>query len=98
MKPGSYVINLTGGRRCIDDDALIAALRDGHLAGAALNLNSPIDPDSELWRLPNVIISPGLAGDDPDKGKMQRALFADNLGRFRRGEELRNVVDQTHRD
>ena len=95
MKPGSYVINLTGGRRGIDDDALIAALRDGHIAGAALNLTSPVDPDSELWALPNVILSPGLAADDPDKWKMQRALFADNLGRFLRGEELRNVVDAT---
>ena len=93
MKPGSYVINLTGGRRGVDEDALIAALRDGHIAGAALNLTSPIDPDSELWALPNVILSPGLAADDPDKWKMQRALFVDNLGRFLRGEELRNVVD-----
>ena len=93
MKPGSYVINLTGGRRCVDDDALIAALKDGHIAGAALNLLSPPDPDSELWRLPNIIISPGLASEDPDKWKMQRALFVDNLGRFLRGEELRNVVD-----
>ncbi len=95
MKQGSYVINLTGGRRGVDEDALIAALRDGHIAGAALNGNSPIDPDSELWALPNVIISPGLAADDPDKWKMQRALFVDNLGRFIRGEELRNVVDAT---
>ena len=93
MKPGSYVINLTGGRGGVDEDALIAALRDGHIAGAALNLTSPIDPDSELWALPNVILSPGLAADDPDKWKMQRALFVDNLGRFLRGEELRNVVD-----
>ena len=96
MKRGSYVINLTGGRRGVDEDALIAALRDGHIAGAALNLNGSIDPDSELWALPNVILSPGLAGDSPDKWKMQRALFVDNLGRFLRGEELRNVVDATH--
>ena len=95
MKPGSYVINLTGGRRGVDEDALIAALRDGHIAGAALNSSTPLEADSELWTLPNVIISPGLAGDDPDKWKMQRALFVDNLGRFLRGEELRNVVDAT---
>lgn len=95
MKPGSYVINLTGGRRGVDEEALIAALRDGHIAGAALNLTSPIDPDSELWALPNVILSPGLAADDPDKWKMQRAVFVDNLGRFIRGDELRNVVDAT---
>ncbi len=98
MKRGSYVINLTGGRRGVDEDALIAALRDGHIAGAALNLNGSIDPDSELWALPNVILSPGLAGDSPDKWKMQRALFVDNLGRFIRGEELRNVVDPTQGD
>ena len=95
MKPGSYVINLTGGLKCIDADALIAALRDGHIAGAALNPNGPIDPDSELWALPNVILSPGLASDDPDKWLMQRGVFVDNLGRFLRGEELRNVVDAT---
>ncbi len=95
MKPGSYVINLTGGRSAVDDDALIAALRNGHIAGAELNMNSSIDQDSELWALPNVIISPGLAGDDPDKWKMQRALFSDNLGRFIRGDELRNVFDAT---
>ncbi|MCH8849171.1 MAG: D-2-hydroxyacid dehydrogenase [Chloroflexi bacterium] len=95
MKPGSYVINLTGGRRGIDDDALIAAIRDGHIAGAALNSSTPIDADSELWALPNVILSPGLAADDPDKWQMQRAVFVDNLGRFLRGEELRNVVGAT---
>ena len=95
MKPGSYVINLTGGRRGVDEDALIAALRDGHIAGAALNSSSPLEADSELWALPNVIISPGLAGDDPDKWQMQRAVFVDNLGRFLRGEELRNVVGAT---
>ena len=96
MKPGSYIINLTGGRRCVDDDALIAALKDGHIAGAAFNLNTEIEPGSDLWLLPNVIISAGLASEDPDKWKMQRGLFVDNLGRFVRGEELRNVIDATH--
>ena len=97
MKRGSYVVNLTGGRHCVDDEALAGALRDGHIAGAALNIlvSSPLEPDSELWHLPNIIISPGLAGDDPDKWKMQRDIFVDNLGRFLRGEELRNVVDRT---
>ena len=64
----------------------------------AFNLNTAIEPDSDLWLLPNVIISPGVAGDDPDKWKMQRALFADNLGRFLRGEDLRNVIDPARGD
>ena len=87
--------NPTGGRRGVDEYALIEALRDGHIAGAALNSSSPIEPESELWAMLNLIISPGLAGDDPDKWQMQRAVFVDNLGRFLRGEELRNVVGAT---
>ena len=66
MKPGSYLVSLTATRDTFDERALVTALRDGRLAGAALNVlaGTPLEPESELWGLANRIISPGLAGDD----------------------------------
>ncbi len=96
MKPGSYFINLTAGRTAMDESAVAKAIREGWLAGAALNMlaGSPLESESELWQLPNVIISPGLAGDDPGKWVLQRDLFVENLARFVKGEDVKNEVNK----
>ncbi|WP_165067793.1 D-2-hydroxyacid dehydrogenase [Paludisphaera rhizosphaerae] len=95
MKPTSYLINIGRGAIVALDD-LVAALRDGRIAGAALDVYEvePLPPDHPLWDFPNVILTPHTAGYSPIIAERHRALLVDNLGRFARGEALRNVVDK----
>jgi D-2-hydroxyacid dehydrogenase (NADP+) len=95
IKRGALLVNIARGK-LVDDEAVIAALRDGRLGGAALDVFSdePLDPSSPYWDLPNVIVTPHTAGAMQDYWTPLLALFADNLRRFERGESLRNVVDK----
>jgi phosphoglycerate dehydrogenase-like enzyme len=95
MKPGALLVNVARGK-LVDDDALIDALRDGRLGGAALDVFSeePLDPSSPYWDLPNVIVTPHTSGAMPDYWTPLVELFADNLRRFEKGEPLLNVVDK----
>jgi len=94
MKPTSRVVNVARGA-LIDEAALIDALRAGHIAGACLDVvaTEPLPPDSPLWTLENVYLSPHSASWTRGLGKRQRRIFLENLARFRRGEPLANVVD-----
>jgi phosphoglycerate dehydrogenase-like enzyme len=91
---GAIVINVARGK-IIDEAALIAALRSGHLGGAVLDVfeHEPLEPQSPLWSLPNVIVSPHVSGVRPDHWDDVMDLFSENLQRFERGEPLLNVVD-----
>jgi D-2-hydroxyacid dehydrogenase (NADP+) len=95
IKRGALLINIARGK-LVDDDAVIAALRDGRLGGAALDVFStePLPADSPYWDLPNVIVTPHTSGAMQDYWTPLVALFSDNLRRFERGESLRNVVDK----
>jgi len=95
IKRGALLINIARGK-LVDDEAVIAALRDGRLGGAALDVFSqePLDPASPYWDLPNVIVTPHTSGAMQDYWTPLVALFADNLRRFERGETLRNIVDK----
>jgi phosphoglycerate dehydrogenase-like enzyme len=95
IKRGALLVNVARGK-LVDDDAVIEALRDGRLGGAALDVFSeePLDPASPYWDLPNVIITPHTSGAMQDFWTPLVALFADNLRRFEKGEPLRNVVDK----
>jgi len=95
MKRGALLVNVARGK-LVDDDALVAALRDGRLGGAALDVFSeePLDASSPYWDLPNVIVTPHTAGAMHDYWTPLVALFADNLQRFEKGEPLLNVVDK----
>jgi phosphoglycerate dehydrogenase-like enzyme len=88
-------VNIARGK-LIDDEAVIEALRDGRLGGAALDVftQEPLGPSSPYWDLPNVIVTPHTAGAMQDYWTPLVALFADNLRRFDRGEPLLNVVDK----
>jgi D-2-hydroxyacid dehydrogenase (NADP+) len=95
MKHGAFLINVARGR-LIDDEALVKALMDGHLAGAALDVftREPLDRDSPYWDMPNVIVTPHTSGAMQDYWTPLVALFSENLRRFERGEALINVVDK----
>lgn len=95
LKPGARLLNLGRGG-LVDEPALIEALRSGALAGAALDVFAvePLPPDSPLWDLPEVILTPHTAGHGPDYWERAMAQFEDNLTRFLAGAPLRNVVDK----
>jgi phosphoglycerate dehydrogenase-like enzyme len=94
MKRDSWLINVARGR-LIDDTALIRALRDNRIGGAALDTfrDEPLPQGSPYWELPNVILTPHTAWSSARVLDRSIDLFCDNLVRFSRGEPLRNVVD-----
>jgi D-2-hydroxyacid dehydrogenase (NADP+) len=96
IKRGALLINVARGKM-IDDDAVIAALHDGRLGGAALDVFSqePLEPSSPYWDMPNVIVTPHVSGALRDYWTPLVALFSENLRRFDRGDALLNVVDKT---
>ena len=93
MRHGSWLINISRGQ-VIQEDALIAALKDGRLGGACLDVfhDEPLPPDSELWSLPNVIVTPHNSGWSPLNFERGTDLFLDNLRRYAAGRPLRNRV------
>ncbi len=95
-KRGTYFISVGRGASTVTDD-LIAALRDGRVAGAGLDVTDPepLPEGHELWSLPNVIITPHIAATT-DQGRWRRwALIEENLRRYVNGDRMLNVVDVT---
>jgi phosphoglycerate dehydrogenase-like enzyme len=94
MRSTAYLVNVARGA-VIDEEALIAALERGAIAGAALDVftREPLPALSPLWRLPNVIVTPHVAGATPHYFDRALDLFVDNLVRWRAGGPLRNAVD-----
>jgi phosphoglycerate dehydrogenase-like enzyme len=93
---GALLVNV-GRAAIVDQGAMLAALGSGQLGGAALDvfLSEPLAADSPLWNAPNVFISPHCADASPQSLERGLDLFLDNVGRFQRGEPLRNLVDRT---
>jgi phosphoglycerate dehydrogenase-like enzyme len=93
LKPGAILVNLGRGP-VLDEDALIDALHSGRLRGAALDVfaTEPLPPDSPLWELDNVILSPHTAAQSIRENERIVELFADNLRRYLAGEELRSRI------
>ncbi len=95
LPKGARVINIARGE-IVNEPALIAALRSGHLAGAFLDVfeTEPLPPDSPLWDLPGVIVTPhNSAAAQGNDGRVLE-IFLDNLGRLQRGEALLNEVQK----
>jgi phosphoglycerate dehydrogenase-like enzyme len=93
MKRGAYLVNVSRGG-LVDEEALVAALRSGHLAGAALDVfeAEPVPAGNPLIHLDNVVLTPHIAAGTRDAlTTKMRALFA-NVRRFYNGEPLRNRV------
>ncbi len=95
LRPSSFLINIGRGAIVVLDD-LVAALRNGQLRGAALDVyeTEPLPPDHPLWDCPNVILTPHTAGYSPVIAERHRATLVENVARFVRGEPLTNVVDK----
>jgi phosphoglycerate dehydrogenase-like enzyme len=96
MKKEAWLINVARGR-LVDDTALIRALRDHRIGGAALDTfrDEPLPTSSPYWDLSNVILTPHTAWSSARVLDRSIELFCDNLVRFARGDSLRNVVDPT---
>ncbi len=94
MGPRSYLLNIARGE-LVDEAAMVAALREGVIGGAALDVfhREPLPPDSALWQLDNVILTPHLTGGPADYAARATSMFCDNLARYLAGEPLRNVYD-----
>lgn len=95
MKPTAYLINIGRGG-LIDEAALAAALREGRVAGAGLDVfeKEPLPPDSPLWEMENVLITPHNAGSSPRSHERTMELFCENLRRYLAREPLMNLVDK----
>ncbi len=93
LPQGARVLNVGRGE-IIDEAALIDALRSGRLGGAYLDVfhEEPLPPDSPLWTLPNVIVTPHNSAVSRGNEGRGAAIFLENLERWARGEPLRNEV------
>jgi phosphoglycerate dehydrogenase-like enzyme len=95
LRPTSYLINIGRGAILVLDD-LVAALRAGRLAGAALDVYEiePLPAAHPLWDFPNVILTPHTAGYSPVIAARHLAALVENIRRFARGEPVTNVVNK----
>lgn len=92
---GARVINIARGE-IVAESALIAALQSGHLAGAYLDVfaQEPLPPDSPLWDMPNVIVTPHNASASAGNEARINAIFLDNLLRWTRNQPLVNEISR----
>ena len=95
MKPSAYLINVTRGEVVVEDD-LVEALREEKLRAAGLDVapREPLPPDSALWDMPNVMMTPHTAGASQYRTGRNVDRFARNLGRFRNNEPLEGVINK----
>ena len=95
MKPDACLINVGRGP-LVDEEALAAALREKKIAGAAVDVfpKEPLDPQSPLWDVPNLLITPHTAALTDKIWERHYTLYSENLRRFLNGEELLGRVDK----
>ncbi len=94
MKPSAYFLNVSRGA-LVDEPALISALAELKIAGAALDVASqePLPPENPLWKLDNVFITPHMSAASEHLWERQTDLLMENLERWFAGDELLNRVD-----
>jgi phosphoglycerate dehydrogenase-like enzyme len=95
MKRGAYFINISRGKT-VQTPALIDALKSGRLAGAGLDVTDPepLPPDHPLWDLPNVIITPHIAGQSQFGQQRLQKIFVENVRRFVANQPMLNLADK----
>jgi len=93
VKPGALFINVGRGGSVVTDE-LVAALKDGRIGGAGLDVTEPepLPADHELWQMNNVIITPHVAASGGERDRYG-VLVEENVRRFIAGDKLLNVVD-----
>lgn len=96
MRRTAFLVNIARGS-VVDEPALVRALREGWIAGVALDVfeTEPLPAASPLWSMENVIVTPHIAGEPTDYPRRVMTPFAENIRRWREGRPLRNVVDLT---
>jgi phosphoglycerate dehydrogenase-like enzyme len=94
MKPTVYLVDVSRGG-VVDHNALIAALKDHKISGAALDVfpEEPLPPESPLWKFPNVLITPHISGITPHFDERAVELFGANIQRYLAGLPLYNRID-----
>jgi phosphoglycerate dehydrogenase-like enzyme len=94
MRPHAFLVNIARGS-LVDEAALIEALQSRRIGGAGLDVyeHEPLPPESALWHLPNVILSPHMAGATDQYSRRLTDLLIENIGRYRADQPLRNVVE-----
>ena len=95
MRPNAYLVNVGRGK-LLDEAALVVALKEGWIAGAGLDVTTiePLPPESELFDLPNVILTPHCSGTTAMYDERATELFCDNLRRYLAGKRLLNAISQ----
>ena len=90
-KQGAFLIDVSRGG-LLDDTAILRALREGILAGAAIDVfaQEPLPADSPLWEEPRIILSPHIAGTSREYDARAVDLFVTNLRRYLLGQPLLN--------
>lgn len=93
MTPGARLVNVARAQ-IVNEAALLAALKSGHLSGAGLDVvepNEPLAPWHPMWRAPNVILTPHITPQMPDRVQRSLDLIAANKARFEAGQPLEQV-------
>ena len=97
MKQGSYLLNIGRGT-ALDQEALCRLLKEGRLAGAALDVTAPepLPPENPLWELDNIIITPHISGNDSLDYTTDTILnqFIENLALYQKGKPMNHVIDR----
>jgi phosphoglycerate dehydrogenase-like enzyme len=98
MRQSAVFVNVGRGKT-VDQSALVRALQEGWIRGAALDVyeQEPLPPESPLWDIPNALISPHMGSDTPRYMERMTDILCDNLRRYAEGEPLRNVVNPIER-
>ena len=95
MQPSAFLVNVTRGEVMVEQD-LVEAVESGSIAGAALDVapREPLPPDSKLWALPNVVMTPHTAGASQFRAPRNIDRFVGNIRLFLDGERLAGVIDK----
>lgn len=95
MKDSALLITVGRGQT-VQTDALVDALNSGAIAGAGLDVvdPEPLPDDHPLWRCPNTVITPHMAGNAPERAGRNEALVLENLRRYAAGQPLLSTVDK----
>lgn len=93
-KPTAFLVDISRGK-IVDHIALMAALREHKLAGAALDVfpEEPLASDSPLWKIPNIFITPHIAGNTRNYNERALPVFLINLERYLTGDPLLNAIN-----